>query len=115
MCLDTNETFDGHKTLVCQVGDLKLGDQYRTPEGETRIMTDGTTGMDGYSLVVCLETGKVHNVNNSIKLGTDRRGRLYASRSLNPTTPKADPVQDSLDADLAAHIALEQQLEDDGE
>lgn len=86
MCLDTSNNFDGNKVVVCQVGDLKPGQQYRMPEGETRIMTDGDAGMDGYSLTVCLETGKVHNTNNSIKLGTDRRGRLYASRSLNDWT-----------------------------
>lgn len=88
MCLE----FTGNKTLVCQVGDLKVGQQYRTPEGTTRIMTDGTTNLDGVSLMVEIETGKVFNVDNSTKLGTDRAGRMYASRSLNNPQPTAITV-----------------------
>jgi hypothetical protein len=31
-----------------------------------------------------MNTGKTEHVANTVRLGTDRVGRLYASRSLNP-------------------------------
>jgi hypothetical protein len=97
MCLANN--FDGNKTLVCQVGDLTNGDQYRTPDepgislGDTMLVlclpTDDISEQEGFTKVASLRTGVVIGVSNSIKLGRDRAGRLYASRYLNPVQPTA--------------------------
>ena len=87
MC-EATATYDGNKTLVCQVGDLTNGDQYRTPEGNTMLVLHDPVhdDEDGYRPVACMQNGVILRVSNSIKLGRDRAGRLYASRSLN------DPV-----------------------
>jgi hypothetical protein len=85
MCTATQ--FDGNKTLVCQVGDLTPGQQYRTPEGRTLMVLSLMADHDGYTRVADIETGEVFNPSNSTRLGTDRAGRLYASRSLNQPTP----------------------------
>lgn len=86
MCYNTDAQFDGNKVLERQVGDLATGDKYRTPDGRTMLMLGGPniTDKDGYSLAADTQTGLVEFVSNSINLGRDREGRLYASRSLNP-------------------------------
>ena len=101
MC-ETSE-FTGNKTLVCQVGDLKAGDRYRTPKGDTRLVMDQTARpcADGLVRTVSLFNGMPIDVDPTTKLGRDRAGRLYASRSLNcpvaPTTEQtlADNLTDS--------------------
>ena len=84
MCLSEN----GHKTLACTVGDLQPGQTYRTPEGQTMLVTDGPRNLNGVT-VVNVETGALAFVSLDTRLGHDRRDRLYASRSLNPVTPTA--------------------------
>lgn len=77
MCYDSSETFTGNKTLVCTVGDLKPGQQFRTQDGTTILVTNL-----GW---VEVETGRAIDVDlSNLNLGRDRAGRLYASRSLNP-------------------------------
>lgn len=90
------ENRDLNKVQVCTVGDLKPGDQYRTPDGKTLLVTDTTP-----NVVVDIETGATNQADPTTKLGRDRAGRLYASRFLNqPQPPPAmkiewpDPVVD---------------------
>lgn len=94
-------TYDGNKTLVCQLGDLTNGDQYRTPYGDTMlVLCDPVHDVeDGYVRVASIKTGVIIGVSTSIKLGRDRAGRLYASRSLN------DPQPAVVDADEAKNQA----------
>jgi hypothetical protein len=70
---------------VCDLCDLQPGAQYRTPEGDTLLVTeclfDGPT--DSVQ-VVNIRTGRIALVAGRTKLGRDRAGRLYASRYLNP-------------------------------
>ena len=85
--------FIGHKVLVCTVGDLKPGQRYRTPDGRTMMVTD-YANIPGHvstprRLVVNIHNGRSETEDPTIKLGTDQRGRLYASRSLNPVQPDA--------------------------
>jgi hypothetical protein len=75
--------FDGNKLQVCTVGDLRPGEQYRTPDGNTQMVLNLAADRDGFVRVADTQ-GQVTSVANSIKLGTDRQGRLYASRYLNP-------------------------------
>jgi hypothetical protein len=98
MCYDSADDFDGNKVLVCQVGDLKPGDRYRTPDEPgvslgVSLMVLDLPAVEGFSMVTDTN-GRVSSVPNSTKLGRDRCGRLYASRYLNPTdaTPDALPV-----------------------
>ena len=80
--------FDGHKVQVCRVADLKPGDRYRTPDGgERMVVTPPAT--DGVKRVVDLTTGELLGTDPETRLGTDRMGRLYASRTLNQI-PQAD-------------------------
>lgn len=84
MCIDN----DGNKVQVCTVADLKAGEKYRVPDGgERMIVTPPAT--DGATRVVDLATGELLGTDPATKLGTDRKGRLYASRFLNPTAPNA--------------------------
>lgn len=76
---------DGNKVQVCTVGDLTSGSTYRTPEGGDMLVTDRRGA--GKVVVVNTATGLTSEVDESIRLGTDRAGRLYASRFLNPPTP----------------------------
>lgn len=97
MCLD----FNGNKVQVCTVGDLLPGQRYRDPDGEEYLITDGTYP------VVNLRTGEVASTldwigtgfRKDIKLGTDRAGRLYASRYLNPATKPVEEQPDNLGFD----------------
>src|SRR4051794_23659582 len=81
-------------TLVCTVANLAPGTQYRDPAGETWLMTDLPQTTDSRDLqhdvpegpmstVVNLSTGHVTQVRSDIRLGYDRKGRLYAARRLN--------------------------------
>lgn len=86
--------FTGNKTLVCTVGDLQPGQRYRDPEGNEYLIAEG-------DLIVNVATGAVTcrldwveaegRYRKDTKLGTDRAGRLYASRSLNQVYPGCDP------------------------
>lgn len=94
MCLATN--FDGNKVQVCTVGDLKPGDQYRTPDGGGVLVIDNENRRPESPMVdvVIMNTGVLYAVAKNIRLGRDRAGRLYASRYLNQATPNVvvDPV-----------------------
>lgn len=82
---------DGNKVLVCQVGDLKPGMRFRTPDGSEYMITDAET-VDGLTGVVKLANGQLDIERSDLKLGRDRRGRLYASRYLNPGVwPEPEP------------------------
>ncbi len=82
MCTKTN----ANRVLHCQLGDLKAGERYRTPEGRTLMVLSLMAQYDGYVRVADVESGEVFNPSTSIKLGHDEQGRLYASRWLNPPT-----------------------------
>ena len=99
MCIDSD--FTGHKVQVCQVGDLQTGQRYRLPAGDEVIVTDLPDGRDGYTRVVDLATGRAYSATNSTRLGRDRAGRLYASRSLN--APSAADTPAVADAPPAAN------------
>lgn len=86
MCISTERR---KVALVCQVGDLVPGRRYRSPSGQTLMVLDDPSGLDGTSEVVDLENGRTHSVANSTKLGYDRRGSLYASQGLNAPVPTA--------------------------
>lgn len=93
------------RTLVCTVGDLKPGQKYRDPDGQTWLVTDlpAEAGyQDTLTVVVNVETGHTKQVANGIKLGYDREGRLYAGRYLNQQ-------QGHDDADLVDLFADNQQ------
>lgn len=86
-------TFDGNKVEVCTAGDLKPGQQFRTPNGDTILVTDGSGTLEEVA-TVNVRTGRLATERADTRLGTDRRGRLYASRYLN-RTPRSDAtVQD---------------------
>lgn len=87
MCIDAS--FDGNKVLVCQVGDLMAGQRFRTPEAVEYMVLSLPADFDSHTRVANIMTGTVANINNSVKLGRDRQGRLYASRYLNQQ-PKPD-------------------------
>lgn len=86
MCVDNG----GNKVEVCKVGDLKPGQRFRDPDGNEFLIADGF-------LIVNVATGAVvstldwvgNGYRKDVRLGTDRQGRLYASRFLNPPTPTA--------------------------
>jgi hypothetical protein len=84
MCASND--FTGHKELVCTVGDLRPGDRYRTPDGGERLLVSPPAA--DVTRVVDLVTGELLNADPATKLGRDRVGRLYASRSLNPVVPQ---------------------------
>ena len=96
-----------NKVLVCTVGDLYAGRQYRTPDGQTMLVTDAgnadSPGLEaiceslgeGQTLVINLRTGEFDKVSNSVKLGKDREGRLYASRFLNGDPNQTDALDGS--------------------
>jgi hypothetical protein len=88
MCLSHDDRMDrirDNEVHVCDLCDLQPGAQYRTPEGDTMLVTeclfDGPT--DSVQ-VVNIRTGRIALVAGRTKLGRDRAGRLYASRYLNP-------------------------------
>jgi hypothetical protein len=82
MCTET--AFTGNKVQVCTVGDLKPGDKYRTPEGRTLMVTNLHILAQADEVdTIDLDNGKITVAKKDTKLGTDRAGRLYASRSLN--------------------------------
>lgn len=85
MCVTSK--FDGHKIEVCRVSDLAPGDRYRTPDGRELLVTDLKFCAAGFTTVIDVATGIVVDVDGATRLGRDRAGRLYASRSLNPVVP----------------------------
>jgi len=108
MCYDASESFEGNKVLVCQVGDLDAGQRYRTPDGKTLMVLANLPEDHGSSYVADLDSGEAFTVGNSTKLGRDRAGRLYASRSLNMpiTAPTDDTIPVILPDDTVAGIAF---------
>src|SRR5687767_5436502 len=88
MCLTT----DGNKVQVCTVGDLKPGDRFRDPEGNEFVVTHGLPNFGDFKVTVNIDTGATYNATLDLRLGTDRKGRLYASRYLNPPAPAAVPA-----------------------
>lgn len=91
-------------TFVCTVGDLKAGQTYHDPNGETWMVVDikrsQLTGFDSTDVMVVNlgnaqggynpygrngdeYAGKVVAVYGDVKLGHDHKGRLYASTFLN--------------------------------
>lgn len=89
MCFSSaHETDHAHKVaLNCQLADLRPGQRYRTPEGDTMMVTDAPALYDGVVIVVNLRTGQALPASNSLKLGYDRADRLYAARRLNAPEP----------------------------
>lgn len=83
MCYGRDEQFDGNKTEVCKVGDLVPGQSFRTPDAHTLAVLDLPCDEPGHSLTTN-ESGVIVKVSDTTRLGRDRAGRLYASRSLNP-------------------------------
>lgn len=100
MCEVTNTP----PALACQVGDLKPGQQFHDPNGETWMVLGMPDGLDNYdaeedTLVVNLGNGpgnrfgnaltnnefkgRVTPVRNNLKLGYDHKGTLYTSTYLN--------------------------------
>ncbi len=80
----------GNKVLVCDVGDLRPGQQYRTPSiggapGEDILVCESLNNEDT-TTTVCIRTGTITMVPSATHLGRDRCGRLYASRYLNPVS-----------------------------
>jgi hypothetical protein len=74
-----------NKVEVCEVGNLAPGQTYRTPDGLTCMVLVPVPGK--FQVVDAL--GCVSEVPTTTKLGRDRKGRLYASRYLNPPLPVA--------------------------
>lgn len=66
--------------FACTVGDLAPGRVYRDPEGRTYMVTDAGS-------VVRLDDGTLQAIDEALRLGYDREGRLYASRRLNAKPP----------------------------
>ena len=92
MC--TTAAFDGNKTQVCTVGDLKPGNRYRTPSGAEMMVADlhpmnMVPQIYQFVFVVDTATGILGRERPDTRLGTDRAGRLYASRALNDPKPVA--------------------------
>ena len=115
MYYDAN--YNGNKVEVCKVGDLKPGDRFRDPDGHDFMVAEG-------HLIVRLDNGTVQflpdrprsratldwtgsGYRKDTRLGRDRRGRLYASRYLNPS------VQSDTYDDRQAMILLQEEDVDD--
>ena len=91
MCME----FTGNKVHVTDVGNLAPGEKYRTPEGDT-LMVCATPINEVITTVVNLRTGIIVTALSATKLGRDRAGRLYASRSLNQVAPNLVQVEGKL-------------------
>lgn len=111
MCMG-DFSYNGNKVQECTLGDLKPGQQYRTPFPNATTMmvttidaeeTDKPVGGKTV-MVVDLNTGLLEEEECSLKLGRDRHGRLYASRYLND--PKPDAVVDADEAKNQADKAF---------
>lgn len=76
-------SFDGNRVEVCRIGDLKPGDHFRTPEGRTWLVTAHQQPNSEHQFCACIEDGRMDAIPDGVRLGRDRRGRLYASRYLN--------------------------------
>ena len=106
MYYDAN--YNGNKVEVCKIGDLKPGDRFRDPDGHDFMVAEG-------HLIVRLDNGTVQSTldwtgsgyRKDTRLGRDRRGRLYASRYLNPS------VQSDTYDDRQAMILLQEEDADD--
>lgn len=79
-------------TLICTVGDLKPGNTYHDPNGQTWMLTNlpAPQNVSPDSVMVVnvswgswRSMGTVTPVYADVKLGQDERGRLYASTYLN--------------------------------
>ena len=95
MCQRTNTP----PVCECQLGDLKPGVEFHTPDGEVWMVTDSPTTNDEGVTVVNLGNarggynqhgrngdelkGRVTPFRANIRLGRDHRGLLYASTALN--------------------------------
>ena len=73
---------DLNKDCIGMVGGLQGGEQYRTPDGVTMLVTAERSTL--HTTCVNMTTGELVAVANDVKLGRDRAYRLYASRYLNP-------------------------------
>ena len=89
MCME----FTGNKVHVTDVGNLAPGEKYRTPEGDT-LMVCATPNNEVSTTVANLRTGEISTAPSATKLGRDRAGRLYASRSLNQVNSDVVQVRD---------------------
>lgn len=108
MCM----TYNQKPTAVCQVGNLIPGQRFYDPRVKDTFMVVNL--IDSHEFV-SLTTGELANPDITIKLADRGDGQLYASRTLNGWEggwKPADPVQDALNANLAATVALQQQLDD---
>ncbi len=80
---------DGHRVLATTVAALAAGGVYRTPDGATMMVVTPKRYNDAVASVVDLATGRLDEVYADLKLGHDKKDRLYASRFLNPATAPA--------------------------
>lgn len=84
MCMG-DDGFTGNKVQVCTVGELPHGSNYRDPNRNAWLVTKPTVNANPNTrVVVNLTTGAIEEHPSDLKLGRDRCGRLYASRTLNP-------------------------------
>jgi len=110
--------------FVCTVGELKVGQEFHTPDGETWmvISTYGIPSLTTDVMVVNLGNarggynrygrngdelkGQISLYHGDVKLGHDHKGRLYASTYLNnwydptPTPEEQESIQNLLDLSM---------------